>query len=318
MNINQIAATTPGCSPALSHNLQFLSALTSISFLSSEPVRQQMSVWQRHKSGCLPLARSIESKALLQNFNHNNLLSRVFVLAVCYRQNQNTARGCANGKEAGRQTFCRQRTTMPVTAVDLPTPQQPVVWLCAHCYSRVGIQMHLLVADTDTVKMHKSNTAVTAFSDIGRAFENAQQTTSLGAEQKMLGALKSQNQGCFFNSGSDSAGQGRHLTVTACWKNEVLNRPPARGLKHGWNNANHVRWLQAGCTVKRHFVAKLNVSLGSDHQVWAGEKFRLSGVAEIIFNFFKKIPKVFQNAADSLNKGNCNCSDLALKISFLQ
>jgi len=40
-------------------------------------------------------------------------------------------------------------------------------------------------------------------------------------------------------------------------------------------------------------------------------------VTEIILVFFKKNPKVFKFAADSLNKGNCNCSDLRLKISFL-
>jgi hypothetical protein len=40
------------------------------------------------------------------------------------------------------------------------------------------------------------------------------------------------------------------------------------------------------------------------------DKFRFGGVTENIFNFFKKNPKVFKFAADSLNKGNCNRSDL--------
>ncbi|WP_333796297.1 hypothetical protein [Rheinheimera sp.] len=48
------------------------------------------------------------------------------------------------------------------------------------------------------------------------------------------------------------------------------------------------------------------------------KKFRLFGRSEIILKFLKKIPKVIQNAADSLNKGNCNCSDLVLKVSLLQ
>lgn len=39
--------------------------------------------------------------------------------------------------------------------------------------------------------------------------------------------------------------------------------------------------------------------------VVAGQKFRSGGMAKIIFSFFKKNPKVFQPAADSLNKGNC-------------
>lgn len=48
------------------------------------------------------------------------------------------------------------------------------------------------------------------------------------------------------------------------------------------------------------------------------KKFRFLAVSEIIFKFFKKIPKVIQNAADTLNKGNCNCSDLVLKVSLSQ
>lgn len=48
------------------------------------------------------------------------------------------------------------------------------------------------------------------------------------------------------------------------------------------------------------------------------KKFSLLAVSEIIFKFLKKIPKVIQNAADSLNKGNCNCSDLVLKVSLSQ
>ena len=224
MNINQIAATTPGCFPALSHNLQFLSTSTSTSFLSSEPVRQQRSVLQSSKSGCLPFTSGIESKAFLQNFNHNNLLSRIVMVAVFYRHKQNTSMLCAIDKGTDGRTFCQQ-SALTTNAVNLPAPQHPVVWLCRYCYYAITNQGDLLGADT--AEIQKTSTAVTAFSDTGSASDKAQQTTLLCAEQKAFSALHHKNKGRALNLGTNALWQDRYQSVVVCWQNGALNRPPA-------------------------------------------------------------------------------------------
>lgn len=110
MNINQIAATTPGCVPVPGHKLQLLStfAVTSTAFLSLKAARQPMPDGQNRKPCRLPVTANIASGSVLQNCNHNNLPSRVFVVAAFSGQKHHTTQSCANNKQADKQTYCQK------------------------------------------------------------------------------------------------------------------------------------------------------------------------------------------------------------------
>ncbi len=236
MNINQIAATTPGCVPVPGHKLQLLSTftVTSTVYLSLKAVRQPMPDCQSRKPCRLPVTGNIASGSVLQNCNRNNLPSRVFVVAAFSGQKHHTTQSCANNKQADKQTYCQKTkgsSLLTGNAMAEGTAQHQV--LC--CCEKEGL----------------NNQAILVF------------TPERQKADDLLRPL-----------------------------------PPA------WNTA-------AG-----PFLAEFIVNLSVKKTIWSGKKFRLSGAIEIIFKFFKKIPKVIQNAADSLNKGNCNCSDLALKVSL--
>lgn len=77
----------------------------------------------------------------------------------------------------------------------------------------------------------------------------------------------------------------------------------------GYKQTNVLLWYESQARQEDVFISSCCFYM---------KKIRLLGGAEIIFKIFKKIPKVIQKVADSLNKGNCNCSDLVLKVSLSQ
>ncbi len=109
--------------------------------------------------------------------------------------------------------------------------------------------------------------------------------------------------------------QQRQFTAAAlvwCWPIFAVSRHQIAAKR-----ALHALRMQNSRLQQQKMAVAQNYFLKASH-CFDLKKFRLLAVSEIIFKFFKKIPKVIQNAADSLNKGNCNCSDLVLKVSLSQ